>query len=75
MNSRVVVSKSERQEALKAFGIFMFLMIAFSAVFQCIMILSGNTSIDLIMGIMWSPGLAAICTCLFLKRKSILGAM
>jgi membrane protease YdiL (CAAX protease family) len=69
MNTRIEFSEFERQQALKAFSIFMLLMIAFSTVFQCIMIFWGNSSRDLIMGIMWSPGLAAICTCLLLKRK------
>lgn len=62
-------NKHERREAWRALIIFLVLMTIFSAVFNIIMIKWGNSSIDLIMGVMWSPGLAAICTCLLLKRK------
>lgn len=61
--------KSERREAWRALVVFLILLILFSCIFNIVMINWGHSSIDLIMGVMWSPGLAAICTCLFLRRK------
>ncbi|MFT4938834.1 MAG: membrane protease YdiL (CAAX protease family) [Paraglaciecola sp.] len=69
MESKTAANKFERREAWRALLIFMFLVIIYDVVFDGIMIIYGHSSSDLIMGVMWGPGLAAICTCLILKRK------
>jgi uncharacterized protein len=46
----------------------MVLMLALSAVFDTLMAQRGAMSLLLVSGIMWSPGIAAILTCLILRR-------
>ncbi|KCZ94440.1 CPBP family intramembrane glutamic endopeptidase [Hyphomonas johnsonii] len=58
----------DRRAAWKAIAIFMALMLALSAVFDTLMAQRGGMSLLLVSGIMWSPGIAALLTCLILKR-------
>lgn len=68
MTDTVDVTAQERGAAWKAIGIFMALMLALSAVFDTLMAQRGAMSLLLVTGIMWSPGIAAILTCLLLRR-------
>jgi uncharacterized protein len=68
MTDTLDVTAQERGAAWKAIGIFMALMLALSAVFDTLMAQRGAMSLLLVTGIMWSPGIAAILTCLVLKR-------
>jgi uncharacterized protein len=62
------MTQDERGAAWKAIGIFMVLMLALSAVFDTLMAQRGAMSLLLVSGVMWSPGIAAMLTCLILKR-------
>jgi len=68
MTDTVDVTAQERGAAWKAIGIFMALMLALSAVFDTLMAQRGAMSLLLVTGIMWSSGIAAILTCLLLRR-------
>lgn len=59
---------TERKTAWRALTIFLAIMIALSVVFDTLMSLRGSMSIMLVTGVMWSPGIAAILTCIILKR-------
>ncbi len=59
----------ERRQAWKAIGIFLLIMALLSTVFQLLMIERGSMSRLLVTGVMWSPGIAAILTCIYLKRS------
>jgi len=58
----------QRREAWKTIGIFMALLMTLSAVFQGLMIRQGLTTRMLVTGVMWSPGIAALLTCLVIRR-------
>ncbi|HRX37328.1 MAG TPA: CPBP family intramembrane metalloprotease, partial [Aestuariivirga sp.] len=62
------ISSEEKGAAWRAILIFLILTMAFSAVFDGIMIHQGVSSLLMVTGVMWSPGMAAIVTCLILKR-------
>jgi membrane protease YdiL (CAAX protease family) len=55
--------------AWRAIAIFLMITIALSAIFDGLMIYQGQTKRVLVTAVMWSPGIAAILTCLILKRK------
>lgn len=57
-----------RKRAWRAFGIFLFLTLVLTSVFGGLMAFQGGTPSILVTGVMWSPGLAAILTCLILGR-------
>lgn len=59
----------ERKGAWRALGIFLSITIAFTSVFGGLMGYQGGTPSLLVTGVMWSPGIAAILTCLILKRS------
>lgn len=58
-----------RRGAWRAIGIFLLVMIAISAVFNAIMIKQGAMSSLMVTGVMWAPGIAAVLTCLYLRRS------
>jgi len=58
-----------RRQAWRAIGIFLLIMIALSAVFQVLMAYQGKGNLLLVTGVMWAPGIAAILTCLYLRRS------
>jgi len=70
MNDRThqVATPAEKAAAWKAFGLFFILMAALSSVFYAMMISQGAMNMLTVTGIMWSPGLAAILSCIILKR-------
>ena len=59
----------ERRNAWRAIGIFLIITIALSAVFDTITALKGSSNLLLVTGVMWSPGIAAILTCVYLGRS------
>jgi membrane protease YdiL (CAAX protease family) len=69
MNARSTTDQEGRRAAWQAIAIFLVLTALFSAVIESLMAMQG--SMNRLMGgsIMWSPGLAAILTCLILKRR------
>ena len=58
-----------RRQAWRVIGIFLLIMIALSAVFQALMAHQGKMNLLLVTGVMWAPGIAAILTCLYLRRS------
>ncbi|WND01496.1 type II CAAX endopeptidase family protein [Temperatibacter marinus] len=62
-------NSTERQEAWRNLVIFMLIMIGLSAVYNLLMINMGQMSRMLVAGVMWAPGIAALLTCLIIKRK------
>jgi membrane protease YdiL (CAAX protease family) len=69
MNSATTATPDEKSAAWKAFGLFLLLMLAISCIFYAIMISQGAMNLLSVTGIMWSPGIAAVLTCLILKRQ------
>jgi len=63
------INPEDRRAAWRAIGIFLFIMIAISAVFDTIMAKQGAMSTLMVTGVMWAPGIAAILTCLYLGRS------
>jgi membrane protease YdiL (CAAX protease family) len=59
----------ERHQAWRAIRIFLVIMVALSAVFNTVMAQQGAMNLLLVTGMMWAPGIAAIFTCLYLKRS------
>jgi len=59
----------ERKAAWRALGIFLSITIALTSVFGGLMAYQGATPTLLVTGVMWSPGIAAMLTCLILKRS------
>ncbi|WP_321488963.1 type II CAAX endopeptidase family protein [uncultured Hyphomonas sp.] len=57
-----------KKAAWRALGLFLVLMLAISCIFYAIMITQGAMNLLSVTGVMWSPGLAAVLTCLILKR-------
>jgi len=49
-------------------GLFLLFTVALSAVFETLMGRTGSMTRLLVMGVMWSPGTAAVLTCLVLRR-------
>ncbi|MCI5048299.1 MAG: CPBP family intramembrane metalloprotease [Aquisalinus sp.] len=62
------VETAVRQQAWRTITIFLVLTLTLTSVFGGLMGYQGATPAILITGVMWSPGLAAIFTCLILKR-------
>ncbi len=62
-------NSAERKEAWRSLGIFLSITVAFTSVFGGLMAYQGGTPTLLVTGVMWSPGIAAILTCLLLKRS------
>lgn len=60
---------AERRQAWRAIRIFLVFTVALSAVFETVMAQQGAMNLLLVTGIMWAPGIAAIFTCLYLKRS------
>lgn len=60
---------AERRNAWKAIGIFLLITVALSAVFDVIMAEQGEMSLLMVTGVMWAPGIAAVLTCLYLRRS------
>ena len=60
--------KKLRANAWRAIGIFVALTFSITSVFGGLMAYQGSTPSLLVTAVMWSPGLAAILTCLILKR-------
>jgi membrane protease YdiL (CAAX protease family) len=58
----------ERRNAWRAIRVFLAITIALSAVFETLMARQGKLTGILVAGVMWSPGVAALLTCLILKR-------
>lgn len=59
----------ERRNAWRAIAVFLPITIVLSAVFETLMASQGEMATMLVYGVMWSPGIAALLTCLLLKRK------
>jgi membrane protease YdiL (CAAX protease family) len=59
----------ERRGAWRALRIFLTLIVALSSVFYVLMAMQGAMNSLIVTGIMWVPGIAAILTCLYLKRS------
>lgn len=59
----------ERGTAWRAISIFLSITVALSAVFQSLMVYQGQMTRLLVTATMWSPGIAAVLTCLVVKRK------
>ncbi|GAB5413994.1 MAG: hypothetical protein Cons2KO_15970 [Congregibacter sp.] len=59
---------TDRRTAWRAIGLFLFLTLIFTCVFGGLMGYQGATPRILVTGVMWSPGAAALATCLILKR-------
>ena len=60
----------KRALAWRAFGLFVVLTFAFTSIFGVLLAFQGSTNSPiLIMGVMWSPGIAAISCCLILRRR------
>ena len=62
------ISAEEKGAAWRAFGLFLILMLGLSSLFYVMMIHQGAMNMLTVTGIMWSPGIAAILSCLILKR-------
>lgn len=62
-------SRDDRRAAWRAIGIFMLIMLSISAIFDGLMAYQGAMTRLLVTGVMWAPGIAAIATCLLLKRS------
>jgi len=58
----------QRKAAWRAIGLFLFLTLTFTCVFGGLMGYQGGTPGILVMGVMWSPGIAALLSCIILKR-------
>ncbi|MFK7830118.1 MAG: hypothetical protein AB8B57_10095 [Congregibacter sp.] len=69
MSKHQSVDASTRKAAWRAIGLFLVLTTALTSVFGGLMAYQGGTPTLLVTGVMWSPGLAAILTCLILKRS------
>ena len=61
-------NSDERRNAWRAISIFLIITMALSAVFQGLMIYQGQMTRMLVTATMWSPGAAAVLTCLILHR-------
>lgn len=57
-----------RRAAWRAIGIFLLITVVLSVVFEGLMGRIGTMTRYLVMGVMWCPGVAAILTCIILKR-------
>jgi membrane protease YdiL (CAAX protease family) len=57
-----------RRAAWRAIALFLLLMAALSAVFEGLMARIGAMTPYLVMGVMWCPGVAALLSCLTLRR-------
>jgi len=64
-----VTDPEERGKAWRAIVLFLLITMTLSAVFQGLMIYQGQMTRMLVTATMWSPGVAAILTCLILNRK------
>ena len=64
-----VTEPEERSKAWRAIALFLLITMILSAVFQGLMIYQGQMTRMLVTATMWSPGVAAILTCLILNRK------
>lgn len=60
---------AERRNAWKAIGIFLLITIALSTVFDVLMAKQGQMTLLMVTGVMWAPGIAAVLTCLYLRRS------
>jgi hypothetical protein len=60
---------AERRNAWKAIGIFLLITVALSAVFDALMAKQGRMTLLMVTGVMWAPGIAAVLTCLYLRRS------
>ena len=63
------VSPDERRAAWRATSIFLVITFALSAVFIYLAARKGEFNLLLVTGVMWSPGIAAVLTCVYLKRS------
>lgn len=61
-------STSVRREAWQAIGLFLLITFSLTSVFGGLMGYQGGTPPLLVTGVMWSPGIAALLTCVILKR-------
>ncbi|MEM6411021.1 MAG: type II CAAX endopeptidase family protein [Pseudomonadota bacterium] len=61
-------SISERRKAWRTIGIFLVLTLVLTSIFGGLMGYQGSTPPILMTGVMWSPGIAALLTCLLIKR-------
>lgn len=68
MTTRKAVTPEEKSAAWRTFGLFLALMLGLSCIFYAMMISQGAMNILTVTGIMWSPGIAAVLSCLVLKR-------
>ena len=66
---RSQTTNEQRREAWRALRVFLLLVAALSSVFFVLMAKQGAMNLLLVTGIMWVPGIAAILTCLYLKRS------
>lgn len=58
----------ERRTAWRTIGAFLLLTLIFTGIFGGLMGYQGATPPILMTGVMWSPGIAALLTCLLMKR-------
>lgn len=58
----------ERRKAWKTIGLFLVLTLTLTSIFGGLMGYQGATPPILMTGVMWSPGIAALLTCVLLKR-------
>ena len=63
-----VTDPEARSKAWRAIALFLLITMTLSAVFQGLMIYQGQMTRMLVTATMWSPGVAAILTCLILNR-------
>jgi membrane protease YdiL (CAAX protease family) len=59
----------ERSAAWRAIGLFLLLTIVLSAVFEALMARMGAMTHILVTGVMWCPGVAAMLSCVLIKRE------
>ena len=59
----------ERRDAWRAAIVFLLFTFALSAVFLTLAAKQGALNLLLVTGVMWSPGIAAVLTCIYLKRS------
>lgn len=58
-----------RHRAWQAIGVFLAITFALSAVFFYLVAKKGEFNLLLVTGLMWSPGIAAVLTCVHMKRS------
>lgn len=58
----------ERQQAWRAIGLFLLILVVLSAIINVVMVQRGGATLLIITALMWVPGIAALLSCRILKR-------